>query len=1038
MLRRILLGLFAALALASAPRAQTTGVARANVFNSNGQSSPLAQIKATGGLLIDFVNNQFGYQDPTTLGSYTNYGSFSAMFAALSGVVTSSAKWVYDSTGTLVEIPANTVAQPCYSGDGFNKGICWENAATNVLLQSATFTSASWTKTNVTVAAAARTAPTGAAVASTITEDGTVGVHQIIQSVTKAASALTYTASCWFAPGAGDRVPFVYADDNAGNGAYAIFNFDYASDLRPTAVGLGTPFTTLATWLSAGGLNAADKTSPYGYVRVGLTFTTNTATTLRVAFGLSDGTNLSYQGDSTSSLAIWGCEAKQNSIGATQTSTVMSSYVPTTVTAVTRAVDQIKMNIPTNLQTRPAYSFLLNVRLPDAAQNVSNVFMAMENAANTHRITLLQNNVNVGNTFSMQLVDTSTSSVTMAGPLSLFNQNFGIAAVAKPGANWTSNTGQSTKTSNTTVFPSDALTTLQLASTSTGATFTSNSALTQLAIFASALSTRTMTNLLFPLPPYNPDANFPPNYFTQAMLANVYPGWEVWRSARLPTSDAETNVTYPWYPVTAVYGQDLLSPKSSTSTTAKFAALPWGNRCNLCRATFTGTGVGTDLTVTSVTGQIAAGYVLFGTGVPRGTTIVSQTSGTPGGAGVYVTSQATTSSAASLSAGGPANMKPNSAAGTVFFTSNGNQARVNFTTYDKADAALYAQLLYMNGYPAHASGACPAGSTVGTFTGTGSGTNLTVTNINAGGFLWPGYILTGAGVPAGTKIVSQTSGTKGGDGVYVTDNVTTSTGDTLTATSVIRYCGYLDVTAAYGIPDAHVVSYTTAKAAPDTYFPNTTTVAGVNYSTVDDWVFLHNSTLAGGTNLTWGVLCDCEMFDNRLASRNTANMIEFADITRAAGYKYAVVSDGLLGAGQNGGFCGIGATANNCDMGSNGNLNAIVTHVDQFFIAVGVPAPSGYTFDSSMTKYWSMIGPPGSYPQNNVTLQFVLGLWPGGTTVRNATEARAFAVANNVGGIVLAPVFAQMGGSATRCTNEKIQEILFGTTTAPVPNECRP
>lgn len=65
-------------------------------------------------------------------------------------------------------------------------------------------------------------------------------------------------------------------------------------------------------------------------------------------------------------------------------------------------------------------------------------------------------------------------------------------------------------------------------------------------------------------------------------------------------------------------------------------------------ATFTGTGSGANLTVTAVTGVIHAGDAVTGTGVPALTTIVSQTSGTAGGAGVYVTSAATTSSGASL------------------------------------------------------------------------------------------------------------------------------------------------------------------------------------------------------------------------------------------------------------------------------------------------------------------------------------------------------------------------------------------------------
>jgi hypothetical protein len=70
------------------------------------------------------------------------------------------------------------------------------------------------------------------------------------------------------------------------------------------------------------------------------------------------------------------------------------------------------------------------------------------------------------------------------------------------------------------------------------------------------------------------------------------------------------------------------------------------------RAAFTGTGSGTDLTTTSVSGTIKAGDGIAGTGVPAGTTVVSQTSGTAGGAGVYVTSAATTASGASLTSGG--------------------------------------------------------------------------------------------------------------------------------------------------------------------------------------------------------------------------------------------------------------------------------------------------------------------------------------------------------------------------------------------------
>lgn len=83
---------------------------------------------------------------------------------------------------------------------------------------------------------------------------------------------------------------------------------------------------------------------------------------------------------------------------------------------------------------------------------------------------------------------------------------------------------------------------------------------------------------------------------------------------------------------------------TSLASAVKLSSCTW--------ASFTGTGSGTNLSVTSVTGIIAVGETVSGVGVPTGTTIVSQTSGTPGGAGVYVTSVATTSNAASLTTTG--------------------------------------------------------------------------------------------------------------------------------------------------------------------------------------------------------------------------------------------------------------------------------------------------------------------------------------------------------------------------------------------------
>jgi len=109
---------------------------------------------------------------------------------------------------------------------------------------------------------------------------------------------------------------------------------------------------------------------------------------------------------------------------------------------------------------------------------------------------------------------------------------------------------------------------------------------------------------------------------------------------------------------TLVLGQTVSGPGVLASTVIEaFVSGSGGtgtytvNNSQTVGASFTGNGSGTNLTASAVTGVIAVGDTVVGTGVPSGTTILSQTSGTPGGAGVYVTSHATTSSGASLTAG---------------------------------------------------------------------------------------------------------------------------------------------------------------------------------------------------------------------------------------------------------------------------------------------------------------------------------------------------------------------------------------------------
>jgi hypothetical protein len=138
----------------------------------------------------------------------------------------------------------------------------------------------------------------------------------------------------------------------------------------------------------------------------------------------------------------------------------------------------------------------------------------------------------------------------------------------------------------------------------------------------------------------------------------------------------------------------------------------------LAVATATGTATGTALALTGTTGSVAIGANVNGAGVPAGTTIIGQVSGTGGGDGTYTTNQATTAAAAPLA----------------------------FTP--------------------------PPTVTVATATGTATGTALAVTAVT--GTIVVNARISGPGVPANTIVVNQISGTTGAAGSYTTNQATTA------------------------------------------------------------------------------------------------------------------------------------------------------------------------------------------------------------------------------------------------------------------------
>jgi Concanavalin A-like lectin/glucanases superfamily len=116
------------------------------------------------------------------------------------------------------------------------------------------------------------------------------------------------------------------------------------------------------------------------------------------------------------------------------------------------------------------------------------------------------------------------------------------------------------------------------------------------------------------------------------------------------------------------------------------------------------------------------------------------------------------------------------------------------------------------------------------FTATGSGTNLTVSaitccNLSTIGadppILSIGDTISGTGIPAGTTIVSQTSGPTGGPGVYVSSVATTASASTVTREPTILLTSPtgtgVTMTVVMG---THIVSYAGSSTATYIVWPN--------------------------------------------------------------------------------------------------------------------------------------------------------------------------------------------------------------------------
>lgn len=259
-------------------------------------------------LSLDFTT---GTLDPRITFSRASSGTYFDASGVLQLATTNTARFDYD--------PATFMAQ----------GLLVEEQRTNLLLRSEEFDNASWVKATATVTANATTSPDGTVDADKVIVNtgvalGTSTAAGLRQSVSKAASAITYTYTAYLKVGEFNSA-FLWMS-NAGVTASVRCTFNLAAGTASATTTTGS-FTGASATITAVG---------NGWYRCTLIATSDTDTTVRCDIWPSD--TVATTGDGTSGIYVWGAQLEAGSFA--------TSYIPTAGSQVTRAADQASIVAP--------------------------------------------------------------------------------------------------------------------------------------------------------------------------------------------------------------------------------------------------------------------------------------------------------------------------------------------------------------------------------------------------------------------------------------------------------------------------------------------------------------------------------------------------------------------------------------------------------------------------------------------------------------------------------------------------------------------
>lgn len=169
-----------------------------------------------------------------------------------------------------------------------------------------------WEPTQASVLVNQTTAPNNALSADVIVDTSVNADHHIEQWIVKAASAITYTFSCYVKAKDRTRIALLCSDIVPATPAFCYVGYDISGSqiaYGPVVDVTADPFVSIGQSIEA----AAN-----GFVRCIMSFISNTQTTVNCALYMDNGAGLgaqstTYIGDGTSGIYIWGAQTEQGS-----------------------------------------------------------------------------------------------------------------------------------------------------------------------------------------------------------------------------------------------------------------------------------------------------------------------------------------------------------------------------------------------------------------------------------------------------------------------------------------------------------------------------------------------------------------------------------------------------------------------------------------------------------------------------------------------------------------------------------------------------